>query len=52
MVIDSEPRACHFDFYRKDGIMLLTLLRALKELLLSPPPTPCCASAIYWASFR
>jgi hypothetical protein len=32
--------------------MLPTLLRALKALLLTPPPAPCCASAIHWASFR
>ena len=31
---------------------LATLLRALRYFFLTPPPAPCCASAIHWASFR
>jgi len=51
--IDSNARICHFEFYRKDDFMIIaTLMRALRALLFTPPPAPCCASDIHWASFR
>ena len=31
---------------------LITLLNAFRDILTVPPPAPCCAAAIRWASFR
>ena len=29
-----------------------TILRAIRALFFTPPPAPCCASDIHWASFH
>jgi hypothetical protein len=44
----------HFEFHRKDRTMPLFagLIRAITAFLLVPPPVPCCAAAIRWASIR
>lgn len=31
---------------------LAPLLNAILDILTMPPPAPCCAGAVHWASFR
>ena len=32
--------------------MLTRLIRTILDFLTTPPPAPCCASAIHWTNFR
>ncbi len=32
--------------------LVVSALKAIRDILTVPPPAPCCAAAIRWANFR